>query len=461
VRPISVESLYRKAPRWLQSAAVAGVGAYLRWQRFGGEFAALLAEANGATFARPDELCAIRKRLWSERVRPAVKAVAAYGRRSIDLADVSTLPILTKEEVRGRLAEFVRADYPRLRRVWMHTSGSTGAGLQFPVTLHQIRRQYAYVWRYRGSHGIAQSEWCAVFGGRAILSPERSAPPYWQVNPAGRTVLYSQYHLRPETARLYLDHIRERRLRWIHGYPSVVGLLAQFGIDAGLAGSTDVRWITLSSENLLERQRKAIRRMFGVEPRQQYGMVEGVALVSECPEGRLHVDEDYSLVEFVPVSGMPGACRLVGTALDNEVFPLVRYQVGDIMRLAAPEPCPCGRSGRIVASIDGRQEDFLVMADGSRVGRVSNLFKDAVHVTEAQIVQKCAGKAVLRIVRGVGYTEADEASLRAEVYKRMGDRLTPSFEYVDHLPRTKSGKLRMVVSELPEARNSSSLDGLA
>jgi hypothetical protein len=128
VRPISVESLYRKAPRWLQSAAVAGVGAYLRWQRFGGEFAALLAEANGATFARPDELCAIRKRLWSERVRPAVKAVAAYGRRSIDLADVSTLPILTKEEVRGRLAEFVRADYPRLRRVWMHTSGSTGAG---------------------------------------------------------------------------------------------------------------------------------------------------------------------------------------------------------------------------------------------------------------------------------------------------------------------------------------------
>jgi phenylacetate-CoA ligase len=174
-----------------------------------------------------------------------------------------------------------------------------------------------------------------------------------------------------------------------------------------------------------------------------------VAMVSECPEGRLHVDEDYSVVEFVPAPEAPGAYHLVGTTLDNEVFPLVRYRVGDIMRLAGPEPCRCGRHGRIVASIDGRQEDYLMLSDGALVGRVDHFFKDAVRVAEAQIIQERAGEAVFRIVRAAGYGKADETALRSEVYKRVGDRLAVSFEYVDALPRTKAGKLRLVVSELP------------
>jgi phenylacetate-CoA ligase len=447
---MALDDVYRKSPRFLQAAGVAAMGACIEWQRYGGEFPALLAEANASAFARPEELRAIQESRWAERIRGAVASVPAYGQRSLELAEVAGLPILTKEEVRSRTSQFLRSDYPRRWCVPAHTSGSTGAGLQFMVTRHQIRRDYAFVWRYRGSHGLSRGEWCAVFGGRTLISPDRGRPPFWQVNPVGRTVLYSQYHMKQETVVRYLEDIRRRRIRWIHGYPSVVGLLAQFGLDAGLAGSTEVRWITLASETLLQGQRQAINRMFGVQPRQQYGMAEGVAMVSECPEGRLHVDEDYSVVEFVPAPEAPGAYHLVGTTLDNEVFPLVRYRVGDIMRLAGPEPCRCGRHGRIVASIDGRQEDYLMLSDGARVGMsVDHFFDDAVRVAEAQIIQGRAGEAVFRIVRAAGYGKADETALRSEVYKRVGDRLAVSFEYVDVLPRTKAGKLRLVVSELP------------
>jgi phenylacetate-CoA ligase len=248
-----------------------------------------------------------------------------------------------------------------------------------------------------------------------------------------------------------VEHLRKTRVRWIHGYPSFLGLLSQLAIDAGLAGTTDVKWVTVSSENLLDSQRRAIVKMFGVQPRQQYGSTESVAMISECPEGKLHVDEDYSWVELEPIAGDPGRSRIIGSTIDNPAFPLLRYDVGDIVELAAG-PCSCGRSGRVVSSIDGRKEDFLVLADGSRIGRVSRIFMGAVNVVEAQIVQREQGEAVIRIVRGPGYGPADDAALRREIADRFGSRLRVELEHVDALPRTRSGKLRLVVSELPEAR---------
>ena len=279
---MGLEALYRHAPSFLQPLAVAGMGAYLRWQRLGGEFPALLAEAEAAAVAGTEELRVLRERRWAERIGSAVAAVAAYGRRPLSLADLERLPILTKAQVRQRPERFRRPGLPFWARVPTHTSGSTGAGLRFLVTRHVLRRSYAYAWRFRRWHGIGLDEPCAVFGGRSIVPADQAGPPWWRANPVGRTVLYSQYHLRPETVRRYLEDLRARRLRWIHGYPSVLGLLARLGLEAGLAGGAEVRWITVSSENLLEPQRRDIERMFGVRPRQLYGTTECVALACEC-----------------------------------------------------------------------------------------------------------------------------------------------------------------------------------
>jgi len=447
---VSLESLYARLPYPLQEVALAGIAAHLRWQRFGGEFAGLLREAEAATFAGPAELRAIRERVWNERSRQAVAAVEAYGRRSLALDEVAGLPVLTKADVMGRLGSFLRAGYPRWRRVATHTSGTTGTPLHFPVTLFVERRNYAHVWRYRRWHGIGRREVCAVFGSRPVVAPGRKEAPFWQPSPIGRSVLYSQFHLGPRTARLYLEDIRRRGIRWVHGYPSLVGLLARLGIEAGLEGSTQVRWVTVSSEVLLASQRRAIRTMFGVEPRQQYGMAESVAFISECPEGALHVDDEYSLVEFLPVPANPGAHRIVGTSLDNEVFPLLRYDLGDLVRLGG-EPCPCGRSGRVVASIEGRCEDLLLLRDGSWVAG-GDFFQSSSHIAEAQVLQRTAGAAIVRIVPAPGFGDADEEAVRASFRGRVGDRLDLRFEYVESLERTRAGKLQHVVSELPEGK---------
>jgi phenylacetate-CoA ligase len=330
------------------------------------------------------------------------------------------------------------------------TSGSTGTGLQFPVTRQAVHQQWATWWRFRGWHGIQRDEWCGYFGGRAVVPLDRQRAPFWRFNVPGRQVLFSGMHLSADTWSAYVDELARRRLAWIHGYPSLLALLAGFLVEHGRTIGYDVRWITTSAENLLPAQADVIERAFGVRPRQHYGMAEGVANASECVKGRLHVDEDFAFVEFVPL-GRGTACRVVGTNVTNRAFPLIRYDVGDIAQVSG-QTCDCGRPGRIIDRIDGRREDYVVLPSGAMVGRLDHIFKDQVRVREAQIYQPDVTRVVLRLACARGFTSRDEQALVRTARTWLGSSLRIEVEHVDALPRTGSGKLRLVVSDVIAAR---------
>ena len=201
----------------------------------------------------------------------------------------------------------------------------------------------------------------------------------------------------------------------------------------------------------LKHQKDLIKEAFGVYPKQHYGMAEAVANISECNFGRLHVDEDFSAVEFLPIG--PDVYSIVGTNFTNYAFPLIRYDTGDIAYgLKENVSCPCGRYGRTVASIDGRIEDYIVLKDGSRVGRMDHIFKDMQNIREAQIVQKIPGEINYLIVRGNNFTDDDHRQLLHETKRRLGDDISVIIDYVDNIEKSNNGKLRFVVNELDEAK---------
>jgi phenylacetate-CoA ligase len=73
----------------------------------------------------------------------------------------------------------------------------------------------------------------------------------------------------------------------------------------------------------------------------------------------------------------------------------------------------------------------------------------ASHIREAQIVQRQLDEIVMRIVRADGFGPRDEEVIRYETRNRLGAAMRVRLEYMDTLPRTPRGKLRFVVSELP------------
>jgi phenylacetate-CoA ligase len=108
----------------------------------------------------------------------------------------------------------------------------------------------------------------------------------------------------------------------------------------------------------------------------------------------------------VAVPGTPDRFEIVGTALHNWGFPLLRYRTGDQVGPASPEPCPCGRSFPRLGIVDGRVEDMVLSADGRPVPLPASVVDDLTGLREAQLVQHRPGVFEVRVVPGAGFDPA-------------------------------------------------------
>lgn len=454
------ESLYLRMPTLLQHAFCSFWGWRIQRSRFGGIFPVLLREAESRTFWSIDRLRVYRDQRLRAFIHHCARTVPFYRRRFQEygispddingLEDLKCLPILTREEVQDFYSDLVSEAVPQQEKIIAHTSGTTGGGLRFATTLRAVQEQWATWWRYRRWHGLQMGTWCAYFGGRSVVPITQDRPPFWRYNYPGKQILFSAYHMNPNSLSAYIDELRHRRPPWFHGYPSLLALLATYILESGKDLGYQVRWVTVGAENLLKQQVDLMERAFGVRPKQHYGMAEAVANISECEYGRLHVDEDFAAVEFVPNPHSLGY-KVIGTNFTNLATPLLRYDVKDVVTLSNDE-CPCGRQGRVVESLDGRLEDYVILRNGTRIGRMDHIFKDLVNIREAQIIQREPGVVIFRIVPRNNYSAADEVILRREATKRLGVDTEIIVEYVDRLPRSLTGKLRFVESDLSQGR---------
>lgn len=456
----ALEDIYLKLPIALQHAACSWQGWQINRNRFGSAFESCLRDSEARTYLSTDEVRRYRDQRLLAFVRDAARTVPFYQRRFAQahirpediraVEDLQHLPILSKEEAQERARELAsNAVAPRDRLV-TRTSGTTGGGLRFLTTPQAMQEQWATWWRYRRWHGIQLGDWCGHFGGQSVVPIAQTRPPFWRYNYPGKQIYFSAYHMSPANLPAYVQQLRRRRPTWLHGYPSLLALLAMYVSESGDGLGYPVRWVTIGAESLLPQQVDLIEKAFGVKPKQHYGMAEGVANISECELGALHVDEDYAAVEFLPC-GDGASYKIVGTNFTNPATPLIRYDVQDVVT-PSNLPCACGRPGRTVASIDGRMEDYVILENGARLGRMDHILKSMTNVREAQIVQERPGAITIRVVRGARYSDNDEIELLRAAHKRVGHDTEVTIQYVETLERSATGKLRFVVSEIPEAQ---------
>lgn len=455
---VNLENLYLKLPISLQHLICSLEGWRIQRSRFGNDFPVLLQEAENRTFWLAEQIRAYRDQCLRTFVKHSFDTVPFYRKqfkkRGINpneiqtIEDLQRVPIITKEEVQDHYHGMVSEKIPKRQQIMVHTSGTTGGGLRFATTLRSIREQWAIIWRYFRWHEIKLGTWCGYFGGRLIVPLSQEDPPFWRYNHPGKQILFSGHHMSWRNMRVYAEELKRSRPPWLHAYPSLLTLLATYIIETGFDIGYQIRWITIGAESLLPLQAKLLEKALGVRPKQNYGLGEAVANISECEYGKLHVDEDFAAVEFVP-NRDDGGYRIIGTNFTNFATPLLRYDTQDVVTLSS-ETCACGRPGRLIESIDGRKEDYVVLKNGVCLGRMDHIFKDLTHIREAQIYQKRPGELTIRVVRGVNYRKEDEKRLMQEVRKRVGDYADVSIEFREKLERSRSGKLRFVVSEIKE-----------
>jgi len=177
-------------------------------------------------------------------------------------------------------------------------------------------------------------------------------------------------------------------------YPSAAVILAEERVAGRLRAAPREVWT--GGETLTPSMRAFLHEAFRCPVSNDYGASEFLALACECPLGRLHANTDWAILEAVddagrPVpDGQPGA-RCLLTNLANHVQPLLRYDLGDRIRIHA-QPCACGSPFPAI-DVQGRSDDTLRLGSGAGTVRlsplaVSTVLEDDAGLFDFQLVQQ-------------------------------------------------------------------------
>jgi phenylacetate-CoA ligase len=160
------------------------------------------------------------------------------------------------------------------------------------------------------------------------------------------------------------------------------------------------------------------------------------------------LDFECCHVETQPVAGSEYS-KLIFTGWGNLAMPFIRYDGGDYGKQSST-PCNCGRQSLRFESINGRMEDFIVTPDGRKLIGMNQVLEYAPNAKEIQIYQKTTDSIEFRFVATDQFGERDMKGLIREFERRGGTGMSISFKKVDSLEKSRSGKLKAVISELTD-----------
>ncbi len=151
--------------------------------------------------------------------------------------------------------------------------------------------------------------------------------------------------------------------------PSYAQYLGESIRDAGIdPADLNLKSGVHGAEAWSESMRQDIQNKLGIKCYDIYGLSEicGPGVAVECQEQNgLHIWEDNFIPEIIdPDTGMvlPDGeyGELCITTITKEGMPLIRYRTRDISTILS-DPCPCGRTHRRIARLQGRTDDMLII----------------------------------------------------------------------------------------------------
>jgi phenylacetate-CoA ligase len=147
-------------------------------------------------------------------------------------------------------------------------------------------------------------------------------------------------------------------------YPSLAWMLAQEQRAGRLHLQLKAVWT--GGESLTPAVRQTVARAFGCPVRNSYGASECLAIGFDCTAGALHLNADWVVLEPADASGRAspaghGGGTALLTNLANAVQPIIRYDLGDRVRILDGS-CRCG-SALPRIEVQGRSDAVLTLRD--------------------------------------------------------------------------------------------------
>ena len=357
------------------------------------------------------------------------------------VADLTKLPVLTKEAIRDNFDSLLSSAIPQKKRILMNTGGSTGEPLKFYSTQEADEWIWASMLRARTWQGVL------VNFRRAGISGTIKERENWERN----EIYFPAFDISDKAFGQVAKEMVAFHPQYVTGYASYLNLLAGYLKERGIGGISPIA-VETQSEMLFPHMKEDIEEAFQCPVFDHYGCKETTIKACDCSrhEG-LHVSVENGIIETIigdeQVTGETGSILM--TDFRNLAMPFIRYDVGDSGRISE-ESCSCGRSLPLMQSILGRSNDVIVLPEARLLPGefFPHILKDVSGIIQYQVEQYSVDKIAVRIVKSPSFCEDDHRRLLSNLLGWLGEEMEVNLEYVDDISLTPTGKQKIVVSHV-------------
>lgn len=370
------------------------------------------------------------------------------------VGDLEFLPLLDKARISERHADLRAQNLDERAFINVTTGGSTGLPLRFcqqkEVSWEREQAFISTLWERVGFRYGNDDR--LVLRGAIVEQPGGI-----RHKPATREYFCSTYTTDPGHLSGYLELIKRKKIRFIHGHVSSIALFAQYVLSTGQKVS--LKGVLGGSEKVYPFQRELVEKAFGCRLFSWYGQSEQVALAGECEHSdKYHIFPEYGILELVDSDGKPirnpgKVGEIVGTGFNNFAMPMIRYRTGDLASFAEGHCAGCRRKYRLLERVEGRSYEYVVARSGNPVSLTGLIFGQHFQafgcISKIQVYQDDPGRMEVRIVPGADFVkEAVEEEIRGKIRAAMGAEMEVSFSIVEKIEPSGSGKHRFLIQKL-------------
>lgn len=371
------------------------------------------------------------------------------------LEDIKAIPILTKDKLRSCNEAFVSEKAIRKELIISQTGGTTAVPIQLLYGKERLLYKTAEMDYFRKWWAWDFGDKVAYLWGASRDIPYLDSIKYKVYNAFfGRNLFLFASVLDDRIMEAYIDKIRNFRPGIIQAYPNAAYLLACFMMKNNIKIDPP-KAVILTAELIHDYQREAVEKALRAPVYTFYGSREtGYAGIECAAHDGYHVNCASLLMEIVHdnTDVLPGELgSILFTDLLNTDMPLIRYKIED-MGTPADGSCSCGSVLPKIKFFAGRETDVFVTPDGKYVPGVTmaRIIGVCNGIKALQFIQNEPDQMMVKIVKGESFSHKDIQRLDREIGSFFNGAVRVSKQFVDDIPKAKSGKTRYCICNVPK-----------
>lgn len=262
----------------------------------------------------------------------------------ISIGELSRIPSINKPTLIKCNSE-IHTQYPFRKLFLAETSGTSGQALEFTKdeqwdSINRASLMRAYDW-----YDIKPWDRNGYLWGYNIDPKEKIKVKFLDML-QNRFRIFSY-----ESSEIDQFSKKLEGAKFLNGYSSMIYEVAKkinTKKNSIESKKTTLKLVKGTSETILDIYKQECEKAFGVKLRSEYGAAESGLIAFECPHGSMHINIENVVVEVEND-------EIIVTNLVSRSFPIIRYKLGDQIKIDDKRICSCGRQHPIITDVLGRK----------------------------------------------------------------------------------------------------------